>query len=536
MFATIVAHRVHLRDAFNEAGAVAEHLDGTTPADERDAILKRLETAAQTSSSIVNVLREGYDLPDIGCIVLARPTKSFGLYRQMVGRGLRTEEGKACCIVIDHAGATKLHGYVEEPVEWSLDTSRRAESKVKAATRGQFHQRQMRNCPECDALGWEGKPCRDCGWRPIGSRSRSRSSTGISCCASVASRPIRSSEETDERREFYDMLLGYADDRRLQARGFAFHKYLEKFGEKPPWSWRNDAPLRPTPEVERWVRSRFIAWHKGQAKAARSSWQGRRRSGYSTGYATVGPNCCITSASRERAERRQRAVPNMRRRRSIRLQRPSRNRQFSLSPVRRWQRPLVAAQVQGMGPVDRDARDRAAGSDGTRRRRRHPATKCATKSQTPRSSARRNGCFAAHNANIVEALVSAAWPVGALAGAARSCSAASSGSASCRTSTADVRGGVGTGESAHRGVVWCSGSTSAKTSLRSCARRRYPASAALWLGAAVRLFQPTMARWRWARVWARRCRPPNCSACRHGRRYLHGASRHWRGHPAPARS
>lgn len=36
---------------------------------------------------------EGFDAPDTACIIMARPTKSFALYAQMVGRGTRPQRG-----------------------------------------------------------------------------------------------------------------------------------------------------------------------------------------------------------------------------------------------------------------------------------------------------------------------------------------------------------------------------------------------------------------------------------------------------------
>ncbi len=41
----------------------------------------------------VGILTEGYDDPSISCILMARPTKSTGLYTQSVGRGLRIAPG-----------------------------------------------------------------------------------------------------------------------------------------------------------------------------------------------------------------------------------------------------------------------------------------------------------------------------------------------------------------------------------------------------------------------------------------------------------
>src|SRR5262249_58996279 len=72
------------------------------------------------------VLTEGFDLPDIGCIILARPTKKMGLFRQMIGRGLRPAEGKSDVVILDHSGAVFRHGLPEDRVVWTLDPDLRA--------------------------------------------------------------------------------------------------------------------------------------------------------------------------------------------------------------------------------------------------------------------------------------------------------------------------------------------------------------------------------------------------------------------------
>ena len=77
IFATGVAHSVHLRDELRRSGVMAEHIDGDTPADERKGILKRLASGEVEVITNCAVLTEGFDCPDMGCLVLARPTKSF---------------------------------------------------------------------------------------------------------------------------------------------------------------------------------------------------------------------------------------------------------------------------------------------------------------------------------------------------------------------------------------------------------------------------------------------------------------------------
>jgi superfamily II DNA or RNA helicase len=129
-FAVSVAHSIHIRDEFIKSGVRAEHIDGSTPKPERDATLARLASGEIELVTSCMVLTEGWDQPETGCVILARPTKKMGLYRRMVGRGLRPADGKPNCIVLDHSGATYRHGFVEDPVEWTLDPDKRAERRT----------------------------------------------------------------------------------------------------------------------------------------------------------------------------------------------------------------------------------------------------------------------------------------------------------------------------------------------------------------------------------------------------------------------
>lgn len=95
VFATSVAHSVNLRNEFRATGVMAEHLDGSTPREDRDAILARLASGEIDVVTNCQVLTEGWDCPAVSCLVLARPTKSIGLYLQMVGRVMRPAPGKS---------------------------------------------------------------------------------------------------------------------------------------------------------------------------------------------------------------------------------------------------------------------------------------------------------------------------------------------------------------------------------------------------------------------------------------------------------
>jgi len=84
-FAVDVKHSIHLTAELCNSGVRAEHLDGTTPKLEREQILERLARGETEVVCNVGVITEGFDCPDVGCIAIARPTRSLGLFRQMTG-------------------------------------------------------------------------------------------------------------------------------------------------------------------------------------------------------------------------------------------------------------------------------------------------------------------------------------------------------------------------------------------------------------------------------------------------------------------
>jgi superfamily II DNA or RNA helicase len=152
VFAVSVAHSMAVRDAFVAAGVACEHLDGTTPEDERAAILARLESGETRIVCNVGVLCEGWDMPSVKCCVLARPTKSLALYMQMSGRPLRPHESTP--LILDHGGNYDRHGPPHEDREWSLD------AKPKRANVAA----PMKLCKSCFAyISAAAKSCPHCG-------------------------------------------------------------------------------------------------------------------------------------------------------------------------------------------------------------------------------------------------------------------------------------------------------------------------------------------------------------------------------------
>lgn len=157
-FAVNVEHSLAIVAAFTAAGIAAEHLDGSTPADVRAGILKRLRTGETTIVSNCMVLTEGWDLPALECAIIARPTASLNLHLQMIGRVMRAADGKDGAIVLDHAGNHHVHGLVTRSLRYSLDGS----TKV-----GTDEPLGIRRCPRCGLMYDVGLPaCPECGHTP----------------------------------------------------------------------------------------------------------------------------------------------------------------------------------------------------------------------------------------------------------------------------------------------------------------------------------------------------------------------------------
>ena len=157
-FEVNVARSLRLRDKFRAAGVVAEHLDGSISDKERPAILDRWRRGVTQVVTNCEVLTEGFDLPALAAVVLCRPTRSLGLYLQMVGRGLRPWPGKPDCIILDHAGAVYEHGLPQEDREWSLEGRKK---------RNRQQSLRVVVCPNCFASFTPkvSRVCPECGWR-----------------------------------------------------------------------------------------------------------------------------------------------------------------------------------------------------------------------------------------------------------------------------------------------------------------------------------------------------------------------------------
>ena len=122
VFCVDIKHVTGLTSAFRKLGIDARYITGDTKKSIRG---ERLESFKRREFPVLlncGVFTEGTDIPNIDCVLLARPTKSRNLLVQMIGRGMRLYPGKDNCHVIDMVASLET-GIVTVPTLFGLDPS-----------------------------------------------------------------------------------------------------------------------------------------------------------------------------------------------------------------------------------------------------------------------------------------------------------------------------------------------------------------------------------------------------------------------------
>lgn len=255
-FAVDRLHAKHLQTKFQAAGVSAGYVDAYTEPSERSEIEKKFRSGEIKVVCNVGCLTTGIDW-DVRCIILARPTKSEMLFVQMIGRGLRTADGKDDLLILDHSDNHTRLGFVTDIHHDELDDGK---PKPKAERKPQ--EALPKKCPECTFL----KPatlrkCPNCGFTPEPKNTvvhRDGELVELS-----DRRKAVAMSKTDQAR-FYQELNGYAANRGYNP-GWIAHKFKEKYGHWP--KGLKDLPaVDPTPATLSWIKSRQIAYARSHAR------------------------------------------------------------------------------------------------------------------------------------------------------------------------------------------------------------------------------------------------------------------------------
>lgn len=160
LFCSRVEHSKSAVKAFNAAGIPAAHVDASTPDDERDRIFDGLRTGAVKVVSNVGIIKEGVDIPCLGCCQIYMDMRGRVAFIQAVGRIMRAWAGKTHGILIDHAGAVFQFGFPDEDTHWTLNGNVDAEFSERPDPKKALY------CEKCSLLYHDQRQCPQCGSFP----------------------------------------------------------------------------------------------------------------------------------------------------------------------------------------------------------------------------------------------------------------------------------------------------------------------------------------------------------------------------------
>lgn len=116
-FGVNVAHAKMLRDCLEKRAEESTLIYGDLENGERVEGIKEFQRKETRHIVSVGTLTTGFDAPHVDAIVIVRATRSQILFRQIVGRGIRPEEGKEDCLILDAGGNFARLGAINADLE-----------------------------------------------------------------------------------------------------------------------------------------------------------------------------------------------------------------------------------------------------------------------------------------------------------------------------------------------------------------------------------------------------------------------------------
>lgn len=166
-YCTSVKHSQEMARQFNNAGIDAVHIDGSTPKKQREDIIEKFRRGAIDILCNVDLISEGFDVPDCSAVILLRPTQSLTLYIQQAMRCMRYRNGKRA-VIIDHVGNYARFGMPDDDRKWTLEGRKKTQkSDILISEKKE----KIKTCPKCYAVfkmhddnGEKVKKCPSCGY------------------------------------------------------------------------------------------------------------------------------------------------------------------------------------------------------------------------------------------------------------------------------------------------------------------------------------------------------------------------------------
>jgi superfamily II DNA or RNA helicase len=256
VFAVNIAHSRHICQEFRKVGVKAVHVDAYTDKDTRKMINEQFKKGDIDLLSCVAIFEKGWDAPIASCLIQAAPTKSIMRYVQQVGRILRTYPGKDRAIILDHAGNTTRHGWVESIFPYRLDDGEKSDTPV---VKREKKKQEPQRCEKCGYVK-ETFICSACGYKPEYAKNVALID------GDLEKKSKKEKVSTVEKERWYAMFLGHANQKGY-SKGWAYFKTREKFGASLSKN-KHIQPITPDQECLNWIKHINIKHAKGKAKYA----------------------------------------------------------------------------------------------------------------------------------------------------------------------------------------------------------------------------------------------------------------------------
>ena len=212
-----IRHSEAMAREFQDNGISAVHIDGTTPKAERLCIMENFRKGNIKILCNVDIVSEGFDVPDCECVILLRPTKSLTLYIQQRMRAMRYKSGKSA-IIIDHVGNYARFGMPDADRQWTL------ESRPKKSRQQAENEVKVLQCPECFYTFQpedDVKICPECGYA-FPKKERTLDIQDGTELRQITGFVLKYDDSPDQCRNYND-LIGYAKKRGYKM-GWAYYQ------------------------------------------------------------------------------------------------------------------------------------------------------------------------------------------------------------------------------------------------------------------------------------------------------------------------
>lgn len=248
------AHVMELQRQFLAAGVNVATYTYKDLDEDREETVNEFKREDSTIRGLITVTAasKGFDVRDIGCVIMARPLrKSLGEHIQFFGRGLRIHPNKADCLVLDHSGncARFWHewNHVFEHGVSELDDGKKREKPERKKEQDET----VMTCPQCKRVHAAMSHCPGCGFEYPKRKAVEHVPGTLKELLTVGSPKVVT-------QTLWPQICHVARERdktkpsvKLDGgRGYALWLYREIVGDFPQGQWFEQTdPVPPTPEV-----------------------------------------------------------------------------------------------------------------------------------------------------------------------------------------------------------------------------------------------------------------------------------------------